>query len=365
VTVASSSHSDWISVTSKDRLPASKSCHDGYLDKAVSAAVPVESQSRSYRGRKQFEPPFGVKSSTREWASNEDDDCRCEHQLQIRLFTQDIHELPDRDWPVAQMLEMRLEKSERFYKVQWSEIQCLEIFVHKSRDGEPYVMIAGASWPVESYKNSTCTKCCMPLVKVRWKATWKHERDLQDARGRISDFYKANGLESPLASDDGESIHVRNRASELNRRPDEIQSNERGDLQPEASVSHAIPTERFRPRAGVEYYGEDFRKALSRLSSGPSPLLELWVPEMDQRSLRFRPRYIALGHEFDLGRPEKARGILSYFCGFEQQRPCECCEKGAGFFIKCVVSAFSINGACANCQCSGRQRQCNFHFGCE
>ena len=361
---ASTSHTNSSSIASKDPLFTSKPGDGGFSDQAALAVRLSGRQGGSCRYHHQPESSSEIKDAVQEPNSDEDDDCRCQHQLQVSLFTHDIHELPDREWPVGRILESKVEKGERLYKVQWSEIKCLKIFIHKHPDGNFYVMIDGALWPVESYENSTCTTCCIPMVKVKWKATWKAGRYLPNAREHIIEFCKANGLPTPPTSDDDESIEVLTPASEPNHVPGLPQLNDGGETVPVAQISQTIPAERFQPQADVDYQGSDFREALSRLSNGPAALLKWWTPEMDQRSLTFRPQYIAQSHEFDLSRAEKARGVLSYFCGFEQQRQCECCEKETGFFTKCVVSTFSTKGACANCQSSGNARQCNFHVEC-
>lgn len=347
-----------------NREPVLSSTVSSATSESATPSQPPVASNGSHDTPKQPNSPSDTKLSAQELGDGKQEDCKCDQQLQQSVTINDVLQLPDRDWPVRKILESKRESGRRLFKVQWGEIECPRQFLNASTDGKFSVMIDCESWLVESFEETTCNKCSMPLYKVNWKATWKHERDLPNMQELIDEFVKVDGPLEPDESTGEQSIRLCTPGLRPLPLAAEPQETGRSSPAPE-TASPVISSQKFQPRGDIEYQGSHFRGALSRFSNGPRSLLGMWTEDMDQRALVFRPRYLALRNDFDLGRREKARGVVSYFCGAEQQRPCECCEKGSGPFEKCVVSIFSINGACANCQCSGNARQCNFHSHCE
>lgn len=316
--------------------------------------TPLEGPPESSKRLASASPP-STNPANQHLTGEDEDDCKCEHRLQENLFMHDVFELPDREWPVARILEMKMENGKRFYKVQWSEVNCLKTFLRRRNNGKCYVMIAGGPWDVNSYQETICGQCCMPMVKVNWKATWKRKEDLWNAEELIGEFHDASGLPTPPASDDDESIEVLQLRSQDNHDVAQSQEDVTG-----GPVEHATHTSKFQPQADVEYHGSDIREALSRTTKGWSRLLKQWTFDADHRSLTFCSSYVAHGLAFNLERGEKARGIAGYFCGPEPETPCESCKKGPRYFRKCIVSPFSTDGACADCQSGGQAQQCSF-----
>lgn len=273
----------------------------------------------------------------------------------------DPFEIPDRNWPVDKILESKVFDGERYFKVQWSEIELPRRSLHERGNGQLFVVIDRSPWEVESFVQVTYAPT--PLCMVKWKATWKRERYLPNASELIADFDKWQGKCSV-----SEAAAPQHTTQSLT--PKSEGSSSSSDLSEEATPSSRSPTNtalvidkaKFVPREGFTYRGADFREALSRSKS--RHLLKEWNANMDEGSLVFRPSYVAKGREFNLERADKARGILVHFSGVEQQRECECCQKDLGPFTKCVVSPLSNHGACANCQCNSNARHCNFHRFC-
>jgi hypothetical protein len=130
------------------------------------------------------------------------------------------------------------------------------------------------------------------------------------------------------------------------------------DSQPHISKLMFSP----QPRAD---YAPGLRELIERTMGAECLALKKWPGQNDKRPLLYALEYTAKGIVFDITRPEKLNAAFAQIAGERQWRPCDCCQKGNGPFLGCVVATNFANGACANCACSWHARKCNFHVKCK
>lgn len=164
-----------------------------------------------------------------------------------------------------------------------------------------------------------------------------------------------------LAAEPQNTVEPRNSQARHSSSPGSIHKDDE-DMQDEGPSAPRIPAMRFIPLNGEAYQMADICSVVEDSLGASRHFCVLWRQQIAKRALEFRDSFVRASREFDLGRSEKRRVAMEYMTGQEQRRQCECCRSGAGPFPRCIVSALSFSGACANCaSSSGADKRCNFH----
>ena len=273
---------------------------------------------------------------------------------------QPFNQIKDQEWPIKEIIGARTKGNEREFEISWNESVFHKIYLNKSEDGKYFVLIEGVKWDIDSHEIVESTDEMLESCIIKWPATWKPERELLNARELINEFDRREAERAAAKTSDEPRDSIKPVSGSLPL-PQLMQPEALEDWEHVPHLPNKVPAMRFKPQAMEKYHGSDFREAFARDLDVSHSFLKHWQPEMDQRGLIFRRRFVDSGREFDLGRGERRRAIFDYICGVEQHRQCEACESGLGPFPKCVVSRSSSRGACANCACGSSSKKCNFH----
>lgn len=225
------------------------------------------------------------------------------------------------------------------------------------------VDVDGEEWEAISCTDISRAEDCDDRCYVQWKDTWVPEWALDNARDAILEHEGLAIADAVLGlgEDVRSSIERTSYDQELSPPPSARRGRHRSS---EIDLFHEnqpdIPKLIFKPEFGMDYR-PGLRELVERVIGGDSPLLQKWPETNDKRHLLFRELWVARASTFDMTRPERINAAFVQISGAEQKRPCECCERGNGPFIGCVVVANFANGACANCAIGWHSRKCNFH----
>lgn len=335
---------------------------------AVPSTTEIAPSSPSTPTNTDLKPPSSpseVKVSTLELISQRHgiDAEQCSRELPSAPEAMEIMEIMDQEWPVNEIVDAKIVDNERRLRVRWADSYFHPMYLHRRRaDGMWYALIDGKQWEVECFEEIITEDDDLKLCIIHWMPTWMPERELGNAQELIDAFDQEPRLK--LIEQPSDFVERQSSVSET-LSPRASQDGEWVDWDEVGEGQPGIPALRFVPQLDKEYPGAEVREVLARELKDVRPPYSLWQPNMDQRTLAFRPEYVRRGNPFDLIRREKRRAVMDYICGVEQERPCEHCENGSGPFPKCVVAANSLNGACANCACSSSAKRCNFHGQCE
>ena len=268
-----------------------------------------------------------------------------------------------REFTVFRINDSATSHSEKHYLVHWADSIVPKHLTGAVNSGF-VVTVDGEEWEAVSCIDVGPGEDCEEHCYIEWKDTWVPEWQLDNARDAIAEFESQENANAVLGSE--EDIRSSIERSPLDQEEPSSPPTARRDRHqsPEIDLAHEnqpnIPRLIFKPEAAADYR-PGLRELVQRVIGTDSSVFRKWPEQNDKRHLLFSDSYITKGLGFDMTRSERLNAAFAQTSGAKQRPPCECCEKGNGAFIGCVVAANFAAGACANCAAGRNPRKCNFH----
>jgi hypothetical protein len=272
-----------------------------------------------------------------------------------------------REFTVHKVVGSEMYMNQRRYLVQWGDSVVAKNFIN-IRNDRFFILIDGQEWEAANCSILGRDERDFELYNVRWEDSFLPEFELENAREAIAEFERnQNEASATLGMDDDVRSSIERTAFVCEHSPSPVtlrgrdassEAEDTYDSQPHISKLIFSP----QPRAD---YAPGLRELVERTMGADCLVLKKWPLLNNKRPLLFASDYTTKASMFDMTRPEKLNAAFAQVAGERQWRPCECCQKGNGPFLGCVVATNFANGACANCACSWHSRKCNFHAKCK
>ena len=270
-----------------------------------------------------------------------------------------LAQLPDRDFPVDRVLDVRGEGPGQTleYLVSWTPADVPAALVHRRENGTEFTRTQDKDYVVHRNETVPLTDGSGAAIRhVEWEPSWEPAPALSRTNhaDAVAAFEKSRLGPSPQLGAPQPPVQRSMDSAPAITRPS---ARDRFAHVPKAHLRALV----FKPQVGLDHgpaVKELARKMLNRKAM-------TWLEDLPRRPLLFRSKWTELcrksDKQFDLLNTDRLRPTLAHMAGSERSRPCRRCTQRLGPFQRCVVAPGLGNGACTNCVCAGSGKSCDFH----